>query len=81
MKMRKTLSHNLLISELYKQLTFPVKVGLAFVEQWQTLKTLLNANGHFLFQPADLKKRIESLIDRDYMERDKDNQNQYNYVA
>uniref|UniRef100_U5ERJ8 Cullin-4A n=1 Tax=Corethrella appendiculata TaxID=1370023 RepID=U5ERJ8_9DIPT len=56
MKMRKTLSHNLLISELYKQLTFPVK-------------------------PSDLKKRIESLIDRDYMERDKDNQNQYNYVA
>lgn len=26
MKMRKTLSHNLLIMELYKQLTFPVKV-------------------------------------------------------
>ncbi len=34
-----------------------------------------------LFQPTDLKKRIESLIDRDYMERDKDNANQYNYVA
>lgn len=32
-------------------------------------------------QPADLKKRIESLIDRDYMERDKENSNQYNYVA
>ncbi|RXM28375.1 Cullin-4B [Acipenser ruthenus] len=31
--------------------------------------------------PADLKKRIESLIDRDYMERDKENPNQYNYVA
>lgn len=30
MKMRKTLSHNLLISELYKQLTFPVKVMAAF---------------------------------------------------
>lgn len=56
MKMRKTLSHNLLISELYLQLKFPVK-------------------------PADLKKCIESLIDRDYMERDKDNPNQYNYVA
>lgn len=56
MKMRKTLGHNLLISELYIQLKFPVK-------------------------PADLKKRIESLIDRDYMERDKDNPNQYNYVA
>ena len=34
-----------------------------------------------LLQPADLKKRIESLIDRDYMERDKENPNQYNYVA
>ncbi|KAL2770496.1 cullin-4A isoform 1 [Daubentonia madagascariensis] len=31
--------------------------------------------------PGDLKKRIESLIDRDYMERDKDNPNQYHYVA
>ncbi|MBN3303545.1 CUL4A protein, partial [Amia calva] len=56
MKMRKTLSHNLLVSELYNQLKFPVK-------------------------PGDLKKRIESLIDRDYMERDKDNPNQYHYVA
>nr|XP_057932576.1 cullin-4B [Doryrhamphus excisus] len=56
MKMRKTLSHNLLMSEVYNQLKFPVK-------------------------PADLKKRIESLIDRDYMERDKENANQYNYVA
>ncbi|NXF61347.1 CUL4B protein, partial [Ciccaba nigrolineata] len=56
MKMRKSLSHNLLVSEVYNQLKFPVK-------------------------PADLKKRIESLIDRDYMERDKENPNQYNYIA
>lgn len=56
MKTRKTLPHNLLISELYNQLKFPVK-------------------------PADLKKRIESLIDREYMERDKDNPNTYHYVA
>ncbi|XP_059506456.1 cullin-4A-like isoform X2 [Stegostoma tigrinum] len=56
MKMRKTLSHNHLVAELYNQLKFPVK-------------------------PGDLKKRIESLIDRDYMERDKDNANQYHYVA
>lgn len=56
MKMRKSLSHTMLINELFQQLKFPVK-------------------------PADLKKRIESLIDRDYMERDKDNANQYNYVA
>lgn len=40
----------------------------------------LNFASSFL-QPADLKKRIESLIDRDYMERDKENPNQYNYVA
>ncbi|KAH7962170.1 hypothetical protein HPB52_014672 [Rhipicephalus sanguineus] len=56
MKMRKSLTHNLLITELYDQLKFPVK-------------------------PTDLKKRIESLIDRDYLERDKDNPNQYHYVA
>uniref|UniRef100_A0A0B7AC95 Cullin-4A n=1 Tax=Arion vulgaris TaxID=1028688 RepID=A0A0B7AC95_9EUPU len=56
MKTRKTLSHNLLISELFNQLKFPVK-------------------------SADLKKRIESLIEREYMERDKDNANTYHYVA
>jgi len=56
MKMRKSLSHNLLISELYGQLRFPVK-------------------------PADFKKRIESLIERDYMCREKDDPNTYNYVA
>jgi len=56
MKMRKVLPHNLLITELYNQLKFPVK-------------------------PTDFKKRIESLIDRDYMERDKDSPNTYNYVA
>lgn len=33
------------------------------------------------FQPADLKKRVESLIERDYMERDKETPNQYLYVA
>ncbi|XP_046371924.1 cullin-4A-like [Haliotis rufescens] len=56
MKTRKTLSHNLLIAELYNQLKFPVK-------------------------SPDLKKRIESLIDRDYMERDKDNPTNYHYMA
>lgn len=56
MKTRKTLSHTLLVTELYNQLKFPVK-------------------------PTDLKKRIESLIERDYMERDKEFPNQYHYVA
>lgn len=82
MKMRKTLSHNLLISELYKQLTFPVKVCKIDLDLSTTNKNIYRIFfSLFKLQPADLKKRIESLIDRDYMERDKDNQNQYNYVA
>ena len=32
-------------------------------------------------QPADLKKRIESLIDREYLERDKTNPTIYHYLA
>lgn len=72
--MRKTLSHNLLISEIFNQLLFPVKVKNHDKFHHYTLF-------YSLFQATDLKKRIESLIDRDYMERDKDNQNQYNYVA
>ncbi|KAI1287352.1 Cullin-4B [Halotydeus destructor] len=56
MKTRKSLTHNLLLTELYDQLKFPVK-------------------------PTDLKKRIESLIERDYLERDKDSPNHYHYVA
>eukprot|EP01098_Paradermamoeba_levis_P011094 TRINITY_DN4711_c0_g1_i1.p1 TRINITY_DN4711_c0_g1~~TRINITY_DN4711_c0_g1_i1.p1 ORF type:complete len:487 (-),score=139.06 TRINITY_DN4711_c0_g1_i1:100-1560(-) len=56
MKTRKTLSHNLLVSELVNQLKFPMK-------------------------PADIKKRIESLIERDYLERDANNAQVYNYLA
>jgi len=56
MKMRKSLSHTLLLTELYNQLKFPCN-------------------------PPDIKKRIESLIDRDYIQRDKSNANQYVYVA
>lgn len=56
MKTRKSLAHQLLISELFNQLRFPVK-------------------------PVDLKKRIESLIEREYMCRDKDDSNTYNYLA
>ena len=56
MKTRKTLSHQLLIGELYAQLKFSIKA-------------------------SDLKKRIESLIDREYLERDANNQQMYNYLA
>ncbi|RNA41656.1 cullin-4A [Brachionus plicatilis] len=56
MKMRKSLQHNLLVSEVVGQLKFSIK-------------------------PADIKKRIESLIERDYLARDEQNPNQYNYLA
>ncbi|KAJ9558307.1 hypothetical protein OSB04_012921 [Centaurea solstitialis] len=35
----------------------------------------------FPIKPSDLKKRIESLIDREYLERDKNNPQIYNYLA
>ncbi|KAK7284002.1 hypothetical protein RIF29_13753 [Crotalaria pallida] len=35
----------------------------------------------FPVKPVDLKKRIESLIDREYLERDKNNPQVYNYLA
>lgn len=86
MKMRKTLSHNLLVSELYNQLKFPVKVS--YLELFHPVLSIFpqtqSSPGPGLSsfpQPGDLKKRIESLIDRDYMERDKETPNQYHYVA
>jgi len=56
MKTRKTLSHNMLINELFEQLRFPVKA-------------------------TDIKKRIESLIDREYMERESEDSSSYRYLA
>jgi cullin-4 len=32
-------------------------------------------------QPADIKKRIESLIEREYMERDPKERSRYKYLA
>jgi len=35
----------------------------------------------FMPDPTLIKKRIESLIERDYLDRDKNNQKQYNYIS
>ncbi|VDP29042.1 unnamed protein product [Schistosoma mattheei] len=56
MKTRKTIDHNSLLSEVYKQLQFPLKA-------------------------SDVKKRIENLIERDYMKRDSSNAATYHYVS
>ncbi len=41
----------------------------------------LMAQLKFPAERADLKKRIESLIEREYLERDKDNSQSYHYLA
>ncbi|ORX45430.1 cullin-4-like protein [Piromyces finnis] len=55
MKARKTISHPILLSELFKQLKFSIT-------------------------PQDIKIRIESLIERDYIKRDLSNNTIYHYV-
>nr|CAG8473107.1 7105_t:CDS:10 [Entrophospora candida] len=56
MKMRKSLTHNEIVTELLGQLKFKAMV-------------------------SDIKKRIESLIDRDYLERDPDDSSVIRYLA
>ena len=56
MKSRRTLSHAVLMSELFSHLTFAAA-------------------------PADIKRRIESLIDREYMQRDENRPQFYTYKA
>jgi cullin 3 len=38
-------------------------------------------SNRFLPQPSDIKKRIEDLMERDYIERSPDNPNVYSYLA
>jgi cullin-4 len=65
------------------------QIDAAIVRIMKTRKTLPHSlliselfnQLRFPVKPSDLKKRIESLIERDYMCRDKDDTNAYNYVA
>ena len=43
-------------------------------------ETVMMLRPRFLAQPTQLKKRIDSLIERDYLQRDKDDKNVYLYV-
>jgi cullin 3 len=58
MKSRRSFEHNLLISEVVKQLS-----------------------SRFPSEPSFIKKRIEALIEREYIERDKENRKLYHYLA
>jgi cullin 1 len=58
MKTRKTLTHNILVSEVMMQL-----------------------KARFKPQPNIIKKRVEALIEQEYLERDTNNRGTYNYLA
>jgi len=67
------------------------QVEAALVRVMKARKTLDHNNliaevvkqlsSRFAVEPAFIKKRIESLIDREYIQRDKDNRQLYNYIA
>ena len=46
-----------------------------------TAEVLRQVAPRFPAQPPDIKRRIEALIERDYLERDAGNPNIYAYVA
>lgn len=58
MKARRTLSHNDLVAEVTRQLSY-----------------------RFNPNPTFIKKRIESLIERDFLSRNGDDARLYNYLA
>ena len=45
------------------------------------LETTRHLQTKFIPDPLMIKKRIEGLIDREYLERDKDDKKYYNYLA
>lgn len=65
------------------------QIEAAIVRIMKTRKTLTHQNlmveiasqVKFPLLSTDIKKRVENLIERDYMERDKDQNNIYHYVA
>ena len=83
MKARKTLSHSLLMSELFQQAPAPPPPPLLPRPPPPRLTSRRLPRGQLKFplKPPDLKKRIESLIDREYLERDPKSASTYIYLA
>lgn len=74
MKTRKTLTHTELLTELYQQLKFPCQVCNV---KSQSLNVLLTLD----VKASDLKKRIEILIEREYLKRGQDDASVYHYIS
>lgn len=76
-------------SSLFLLLLLSFQVDAAIVRIMKTRKKLSHqqllsevfSQLRFTAKPADLKKRIESLIEREYLERDDEDSNLYHYVA
>lgn len=58
MKMRKTLSHNLLVSEVYNQLKFPVKVGILCFHIELLIKGYIKFSGT---NPVNIDESLKSI--------------------
>jgi cullin 4 len=77
MKARKKLPHSQLMSEIFSQLKSappPPLLSPAFPH-------ISSPSSRFSATIADIKMRIESLIEREYLERDKDDSSSYQYLA
>jgi cullin-4 len=87
-QMRETVEENVKTNEQVLQ-DRQYQIDAAIVRTMKTRKTLghtllvneLMSQLKFPMRTSDLKKRIESLIDREYMERDPNNPAVYNYLA
>jgi cullin-4 len=83
MKARKTLTHTLLMSELFSQVRASLQPSLLQPKRHFALplRPICLPQLKFPAKPIDLKKRIESLIEREYLERDEASPQVYKYLA
>ena len=82
MKTRKSLDHQKLVNDTsHLQDDDASSPMLAISSCWQVLESSTQLMRHFKPDPKQIKKRIEDLIAREYLERDPNNSNLYKYLA